>query len=137
MRRQHSREKEYHRLLPLHLCFPLPLLLVVLLSCFCPYSFDLSCFFTHHFHSVILTFLCLPYLLPNPLPFSLLSISPSTTLSLFASVLPCVFLSHSLTLFSTQSSSFSLALPLPIISPSVFPFPPCHFFPTPLACCII
>lgn len=110
--------------LPLRLCFPLPLLLVVLLSCSCPYSFHLSCFFTHRLNSVILTFLCLRYLLPNPLPFSLLS-TVYLHQPFFLCLSLCSSLCFSLPLSNPLFNSVFLPLPCP---PSVNHLPICLSF---------
>lgn len=107
-------------------CFSLPLPLLVLLSPLCPYSFHLSCFFTHHLNSVI----------PS---FPLSAISPPHSSSYlyfyppFFFCLPlCYFLGLSLPLsnavFNSLNSAFCsvsiFPLPLSIISLPVSPFTP-------------
>lgn len=114
--------------------FPLQLQLLVLLSPSCPYSFHLSSFFTHHFDSVILPFLCLQYLLPALFHFpSHLYFHPPLFLCL-----------PSLHLFPLLSNPVFNSLTLPPSFPSlcqsclsVSPFPPHCFFLFPPACCII
>lgn len=108
-------------------CFPLPLPLLVFCSPSCPYSFHLSCFSTHHFQLCDPAF---PLSAVSPPPFlfpSLSSLFPSSfTFSACLSVLPYVYLSHSLTLFSTASifpslcqSSLPLYLRLAFPSPTI------------------
>lgn len=67
--------------------------------------------------------------------FPLISIS-ILSFSVCLSVLPRVCLSHSLTLCSTHALFRHLSPPS-VNHLSVSPFPPCRFFPIPLACCII
>lgn len=137
--------------LPPPLCFPLPLPLLVFCSPSCPYSLHLSWFSTHHFQLCDPAF-SLSAVSPPPFLFpSLSSLFPSSfTFSACLSVLPYVYLSHSLTLFSTASI---FPVPLSIISPSLslsrlslpyrciiqmrifhfffLPSPPCEFYRRP------
>lgn len=84
------------------------------------------------FNSVIPPFLYLLYLLPIPLPLSLLSLFPSFRFSVYLSVLPYVCLSHSNPVFNSLTLLFpSFPFLLSIISLSISTFPPYCFFPSP------